>query len=695
MKRIRSQRYPFIRLLMPLLPGILCGEAFSFEIPTWIYNCTFILIPTLLLLFHRFHAGKLFGTTLFLELGLLGFIVTSNQLSTTNYSYKEKEQTYLVLIQETPEEKTRSLSCKTILIGEYDGCNLIPCKNAPQQLLYFPKTEAANTLRQGDSLLIHAYLSPPRNNGLPDEFDYARYLKRKGITGTAYVSDGSWKVIGHKETYSLKQKAENYRKKVVALFRELGFKNDNLSILSALTVGEKEELSEEIKETYSVSGASHVLALSGLHIGILYALFYFLSTLVWRRRMWLKPICMGCIVVVLWGFALLTGCSPSVIRSVTMFSLLAFATLQPERILTLNSLAASAFFMLLIHPMWLFEVGFQMSFLAVASIVIIQPRLMSYCKTNNRFIRKVWGLITVSIAAQLGVAPLIILYFGRFSTHFIVTNLWIIPLVTVILYLAIIMLLVTPFPLLQQPLSTIVRWLINLQNDGLRWIEHWPYSSVDNIWMDKWSTLLIYIVIVSCIYLSTKRTIRAYLMMLTALFLFVGYNTFCAFKNSPKRSINIYNVRGCPVLHCIGNDAHSWFICTDSTANTALLNRLLTPYYRRLKLVSPQEVSDDYQNSILRVREQIVTYAGKQVAFVNDNRWKFRETKHPLSLSFIYLSGSFRGNIEELKKHFNFHTIIVDATLPSYYQNKLKKECSTTGITFLSPIEKGTVSILF
>lgn len=165
-------------------------------------------------------------------------------------------------------------------------------------LAYFPKDSATATLRRGDELLVSARLVPPANNGNPDEFDYARYLRRKGYSGTAYVADGHWRKTGHDASRTVSQVALDYREKVVGLYRSLGFETDELAVLAALTVGDKEELSDDIVETYSVSGASHVLALSGLHIGFLYALLLFVLRPLWRRWRRLKPL-----LLCFWSFS--------------------------------------------------------------------------------------------------------------------------------------------------------------------------------------------------------------------------------------------------------------------------------------------------------------------------------------------------------------------------------------------------------
>jgi len=176
-----------------------------------------------------------------------------------------------------------------------------------------------------------------------------------------------------------------------------------------------------------------------------------------------------------------------------MFSLLAVSRLQSEKLLSLNTLAATAFLMLLYNPLWLFDVGFQLSFVAVVSILLIQPKLYSLLSVRRCIPRYVWGLLTVSVAAQIGTAPLVIFYFSRFSTHFLLTNLWVIPMVTLILYSAVLMLVLTLFPFLQSGCALGVDALLSAQNKVLCWIEELPMSSIDRLWIDHWEIMLFYL----------------------------------------------------------------------------------------------------------------------------------------------------------------------------------------------------------
>lgn len=690
-----EERHPFLRLLMPMIAGVVCGDAFPYVLPAWMYLAGFLFLLLIFVVCRRRRFRWLFGLVAYALLFGVGFDAVSRQLAQSDYTFSNNSSVYKVRIQEKPEMKERSVLCRATLLEEFrQDSGAVATTRNNLFLLYFPKDSLVAALRCGDELLVHARLSPPTNNGNPDEFDYARYLKRKGGSGTAYVAAGHWEVIGHDTSRTIGKIALEYREKVISLYCKLGFKGDELGVLSALTVGDKDELSDDIVETYSVAGASHVLALSGLHIGLLYGLLWLLLCPLWKRWGWLKPFLLLLIIAFLWGFAFLTGLSSSVVRSVIMFSLLALASLQPEKPLTLNTLAATAFLMLLYNPTWLFDVGFQLSFSAVAAILLVQPRLYALCRVENRFLRYVWGLLTVSVAAQLGTAPLVILYFSRFSTHFLLTNLWVIPMVTLILYSAVFLLMLTPFPFLQHAFASVVEMLIRWQNAVLQWIERLPFSSVDDIWTDAWEVLLLYLLfgMVGCTLM--RFTVRRIRLSLFALLLLVSYHTFSAIADAPQRSIVFYNVRGCPAVHCLTDGSRSWLACADSLPDLSRLNRALSSHWNRLHLAAPQLISGDYSSPDLSLRNQILTYGGKRICLLHDDRWLNKSSAHPISIDYLHVSKGYKGGIEELTPLFAIGRVVLDASLSDYYQERIINDCTRLGISYLSLSEKGSYRIL-
>ena len=303
------QRHPFLRLLMPLTGGIICGDAYFFRqraelslnipeetsylfstfSPVWICLVGFLLLFLVYFLSGKYRIHWLYGLSVFLCCFGLGAGISGERLHRVDFPFSGDAAVYQAVISEQPEMKEKSLLCRVQLEGRVEKGAVQRSDREHTFLFYFPKDSTTASLSRGDRLWVRTRLTPPVNNGNPDEFDYIRYLVRKGGTGTAYIPAGHWRIVGHDASRTLRQIVSDYQEKVLGIYRHLGFQGDNLAVLSALTVGDKENLSEDIRETYSITGASHVLALSGLHIGFLYALLFFLLSLIWKRWSYFKP----------------------------------------------------------------------------------------------------------------------------------------------------------------------------------------------------------------------------------------------------------------------------------------------------------------------------------------------------------------------------------------------------------------------
>ncbi len=511
------QRHPSIRLLLPLVAGIVMGWYLHKSHIEWV--CAIALLSWSILVTERLLSKRfdwLFGSALNVFILCIGYLLTSWQLAKTEYSFSGKADSYIAVVKEHPQEKPRTYLLPSDVYERNGKSHLF--------LLYIAKDEASASINRGDTILLNTTLQAPSNDNTGD-FDYVGYLKRKGVTGTAYVRAGHWLVKGHNNKTSWMQRLQDSRAIVIDRYKSLGFEGDEFAILSALTTGSKEELSDEIREVYSVAGVSHVLALSGLHIGLIYGFMLLLLMPLWKHSSYLKPISICIIIITLWAFAIFTGLSTSVVRSTIMFSMHAIASMREERPATLHVLTLTAFGMLLFNPLWLFDVGFQLSFIAVASILVLQPRLAaSLPKPSNVVVKKVKDIMTVSIAAQIGTAPLVILYFHRFSTHFLLSNILVLPLITIIMYGAVIMLFFTPFSGFQQGIADCINSFIKALNELLLFLSRLPMASIDNLWTSVLEISLFYCCIYLFIrYLNLRSATRA-ISTLFVVWLMVGYH---------------------------------------------------------------------------------------------------------------------------------------------------------------------------
>ena len=690
-------RYPYIRLIIPWITGVFCGDHFfdrSWE-PFWSVLAFGLCIALLFVLYFlkRHSLRWCFGLAVSILCFIGGWLGITWQLQHAVYSFPEEETVYRVLITDAPQAKEHTYLCQTLLKERRDTAGTYPIERAV--ILYLQQDSVVTRLKSGDELLISARISPPLNNRNFDEFDYARFLMRKGISGTGYVASGKWTKQDGMNNLDLKSIASSCRRRMISLYQKLGFSGDELAVLSALTIGDKTELSDSVRESYSVAGASHILALSGLHIGLLYTLLFFILKPIARRGNIGRAIrSVLLLLILLWAFAFFTGLSPSVVRSVSMFSILAMADMVGRQPLSLNTLAAAAWLMLFCNPAWLFDVGFQLSFLAVASILLIQKPIYHLITVKGRIGKYIWGLMSVSVAAQIGTAPLVMFYFSRFSVHFLLTNLVVIPFITIILYAAVIMLLLTPLSWLQIVVAEGVKKLLEGLNFFVRWVEQLPYASIDGIWLYQSEILGIYIVGFLLTYYFMNRRYRNLLICLFSILLLGTYHSTLYWLDRPRTSLVFYNVRGCPAVHCIESDGRSWINYVDTISNEKRLKRMAANYWKHHHLLPPKEITADCRYMELNRQQQIISYHGCHICVINDNHWRNKTTVSPLYIQYLYLCKGYDGHLEELTRIFSFSYVILDASLSEYRRHLLESECKQSGLRFISLSDEGSVRFL-
>lgn len=297
----------------------------------------------------------------------------------------------------------------------------------------------------------------------------------------------------------VKQRCLDYRQEMLYRYKTPSTEEDEYAVLAAMTLGDKSALTKELRETYSKTGASHILALSGLHLGMIYLLLFRLT--LGRKRFWVSQVI---IILCIWAFAFLTGLSTSVVRSATMISIYALFSVGGRQRSPVNILCFTAILMLLVNPDALFDIGFQLSFSAVFAILLLMPLFESFFPENyfegRPFQRYIYNMVGLSVAAQIGVAPLIAYHFGRFSVYFLLTNFIVIPAATVILYGALCVVLI---PSLAPVLSAVV----GILNKALGWVSQMPCASIDGLHPSVLQICLLYVVF-ACVYFALRTLQR-------------------------------------------------------------------------------------------------------------------------------------------------------------------------------------------
>ncbi len=461
---------PLVRLVVCLMAGIVVGEHVVMPLPWWPVFGALVIMA--LLLWRYEHVQSVMIALCFVVLGAL---LMDRQKDMMRMEWPAQEVQYEAVVLSDPVEKPKTMAVDILLIG--DGRKL-KC--------YFYKDRRSRCLRIGDGLKICSRIHP---------------AEMYGFTGRTFVSSWKWKkarvslrglsYMERMRLFSLRQ-----RNRLLQRLADQGLGGEQYAVVAAMALGDKSALTKELRDVYSVTGASHVLALSGLHLGIIYTL---LSVLIVGRR-W-QTVSQIVIILSIWAFAFLVGLPVSVVRSATMLSTYAVLSLGRRDKMSLNTLAFTAILMLMVHPLSLFDVGFQLSFSAVSSILLLVPLFgRAFSRRyllEHRVVRWLWGMVAVSCAAQIGTAPLVAYYFGRFSVYFLLTNFLVIPAATLILYLS---LAVMIWP----SLTFLLMGTVGLLNASLTWVVSLPKASIEGLSPSILQVVMLYVIIAAVYMLLTR-----------------------------------------------------------------------------------------------------------------------------------------------------------------------------------------------
>lgn len=350
-------------------------------------------------------------------------------------------------------------------------------------------------LQPGQILLVEKEpeeIAGPRN---PNEFDYREYLSRRGIHYRQFLGK-DFELVDSVADRGMDYFLVHLRYRIGEMLKSKIPDENSAQIALALLLGQRKELDPTIREAYTQAGVMHILAVSGLHVGIIYALFILvlkpLKLKKEKARLYLLFV-----VLIIWGYAFLTGLSPSVVRAATMFSLLTFGQMRERPPSVYNILAFSAILMITANPDVIFEVGFQLSYLAVLGIVMIQPLILGLWLPRRKSWEYIWQLVSVSLAAQLVTFPLSVFYFHVFPTYFLLGNLLILPLAFIIMQVGVPLMVFGWIPGVGDGLGWVLSWLIWAQNWLAGIIRMIPGGKMDRLTMDfsgmvlVWGILLI------------------------------------------------------------------------------------------------------------------------------------------------------------------------------------------------------------
>jgi competence protein ComEC len=537
---------PIVRLLIPFASGIGVSMFYevSFELAFAGFCLLFLLALAIQFLLQKFKHRWLFGAIVTLCLFAGGFALRAyqNELrNTKHFIYQPTAQGVFIMLDELPIAKQTVWKCKAKVMGITDSTGKVNTAIG-SVLVYLQKGIISDTLTYGDVLSVQPELittiKGPQN---PEEFNYKRYLAFNNIFFQVYLSQSQIKVCD--QNYG-----SRFKKWVVhtqlffksTLTRCIGSANES-AVAQALLYGNDDDINPETVQAYANTGTLHVLAVSGMHVGLIFMLLqlFFKPLNNLRYGKIAKHIL---ILIALWLYSFLCGMSPSILRATVMFTFIIIADMASVKSSVYNTLAASAFVLLCFNSNMLANVGFQLSYLAVLGIVFFQPLIQKWYTPTTWLAKQIWLIIAVSIAAQLITFPVGFLYFHQFPNCFLFSNLLIIPLTTLIIYLCILLVMLSPFSWLSWLIGQCVFGFIYATNWLVSFVEKIPYAYINGIHISIVQTVLLYIILFSVtLYFLLKRKYYIFIFLVSCIVFFAHY-AYARFGQLYQQKVVVYSI---------------------------------------------------------------------------------------------------------------------------------------------------------
>jgi competence protein ComEC len=695
--------YPFLRLTPALILGVLIGLHYAVPVSVLatallvvLYGVAVVATPARWQ--QRF--SPLFGTAALLIIVGVGIVRVGqyrvdqqpNHLSRYEPAYSH----YVATVTADASERSNSWRTTARLqhVLTYDSSGVLHPSPSLEStvLIYQPKEDSLRLLGAGDQIVVKGtpqLIKPPTN---PHAFDLQRYWADQQVYHQHYLRAEQWRLIKqvspNKLTLFIQQMQRQSKKQITRAV----VAPQAQGIALALVLGVKDQLADQVRQAYSRAGAMHVLAVSGLHIGIVYGVVAFLLGFLQRSRRGRMLHALAC-VVALWLFALVTGGSVSVMRAATMFTCVIVAQASQRRANIFNTLALSAFVLLLINPYYLLSVGFQLSYLAVLGIVYLQPRIYGLLKCRSWLADKLWALTAVSIAAQLATLPISLYYFHQFPTYFWLANIVVIPAAFVILSLGLLTITVGTFVPAALPIvGKVLEAVISGVNTLIYSLERLPMSYIDRLYVDIPQVLMLYGALVAAALLFHYRRFFYLVATCSCLLAFAALRVLHYQTQQQQKAITFYQVnKQSHVDFTAGYSNFHWGTWNKKAAYQIEPNHIQAGF-----VTTFLDTATVAQHPLPLVRRGSVTLAvwqGKRLAFVSGPLPADKDADAVVELDYLVVSNNAVRQLRSLDAYFSYDLLIIDSSNSHWRAQQLTEEARNTSITYHSVPAQGALQL--
>lgn len=682
---------PFLRLLVPFVTGILFSYYVALPLPAIVllagFGMALLLLPNFLTAGLQFRFRWIHGAA-------FAFLLTSAGAARCYFQDQRNDQDWVgryvagkhpvwVTLEESPIEKPKSYKC--LARAEWILVNQQWKQVKGNLLLYFSKDSSIRSLAYGSRLVIQKEWQPIANSGNPGGFDYRRYCAFQQIYLQGYLQTKDYHITGFLKANPVKKLLSDMRQSVLTLLRTNVTGSKESGVAEALLIGYRDDLDKELVQSYSRTGVVHIIAISGLHLGMIYGLLLTMLKPFQKSRWvrWIKPLL---IITVLWGFSLLAGAAASVLRSAVMFSFLTLGESMGRKANVLNTLAASAFCLLWYDPYFLWDLGFQLSYAAVLSIVLFLSPINRLVFFRNKLLKNTWQLSSITLSAQILTLPLILYYFHQFPNLFLFTNFIAVPLSGFILYAELVLLLVGWWPQAALFMGKVISPMISLMNQMIERTDWLPFSVTENILLSLSETVLLYgIILFLSIWLLQKKK-AALIRALSLAMVTCGMVCRDQIIRLQQHRLVVYNIPGHQSIDLFEGETYTYL--GDSTVT--LPGQLLRYNLQPSRQIHGIKSFGSIQNTLIKGP---LIASRKKTVLIIDPTLPILTSSEKIPVDIIILSHNPGIRMAKLDSVFSCQWYVFDSSNPLWKIRYWKKDADSLHLRHYSTQEQGALEL--
>ncbi len=695
-------QFPLIRLIIPFIAGIVTAIYFPAQYRFLNYLTYFLFtLIALITLFPKLNfsykrkwiSGSLIVFTFFISAYQLT-ISKTERFAVNHFSkYTDSTQTVIARLTDPYIEKGKTVKAVMEIIALKQGNEWKYTRG--KAMVYISKNAESLKLKYGDEVMMITSFKevPPSQN--PGEFDYKTFLSYHNVYHQTFVKSGEWINTGTNNGWYIYKYANEVQNNLLKILVDNHLQGNELAVGAAILLGYKDKLDADIIQSYASTGAIHVLIVAGLHVGIIYFVLNWL--LFFFERIKYGNILKAIVLISLvWFYAMLTGLAPSVLRAATMFSFIIVAKSFNRNSNIYNTLAASAFLLLIINPYLLMEAGFQLSYLAVIGIVYLQPKIKELFESDYRLLDKIWELTCVALAAQIATFPLGLHYFHQFPNYFLLSNIIVIPLYTLIMYAGISLIAFAKISVAAKYLALAFGAGIGFLNSFLKFIEKLPHSLVQGISITAFETCIIYILLIMITGFLVKKQKGFLIVAASSALVLLSSFTVRQYNEYHQKRFIVYNIPKVSALDFIS--AKSNVLLTDTVfAKDAdgLLYHIKHNWWDK-GINKTKIISSDIDNNNLMIRSNYIIFYNLRIVIITNKpelKLMGKLTIEPIQISYLIVSKNPTLKMESLLKIYKTKVVVFDSSNSLYHLKKWKEECMILNQEYYSVNDSGALVV--